>query len=63
NDVVGIVPNREALLRLGTALLAEQHDEWLTMGKRYLTQASLSLLIGGIPATTLGDLLKEGVAV
>ena len=33
------------------------------MGKRYLTQASLSRLIGGVPATTLGDLLKEGVAV
>jgi transposase-like protein len=63
NDVVGIFPNREALLRLGTALLAEQHDEWLTMGKRYLTQASLTRLIGGIPGTTLGDLLKEGVAV
>jgi len=63
NDVVGIFPNREALLRLGTALLAEQHDEWLTMGKRYLTQASLTRLIGGIPTTTLGDLLKEGVAV
>jgi transposase-like protein len=63
NDVVGIFPNREALLRLGTALLAEQHDEWLTMGKRYLTQASLTRLIGGVPATTLGDLLKEGVAV
>jgi len=63
NDVVGIFPNREALLRLGTALLAEQHDEWLTMGKRYLTQASMTRLIGGVPATTLGDLLKEGVAV
>jgi transposase-like protein len=63
NDVVGIFPNRDALLRLGTALLAEQHDEWLTMGKRYLTQASLTRLIGGSPATTLGDLLKEGVAV
>ncbi len=63
NDVVGIFPNRDALLRLGTALLAEQHDEWLTMGKRYLTQASLTRLIGGAPATTLGDLLKEGVAV
>jgi transposase-like protein len=47
SDVVGIFPNRDALLRLGTALLAEQHDEWLTMGKRYLTQASMTRLIGG----------------
>jgi putative transposase len=63
NDVVGIFPNRDALLRLGTALLAEQHDEWLTMGKRYLTQASMTRLLGGIPGTTLSDLLKEGMAV
>jgi len=33
------------------------------MGKRYLTQASLTRLIVGVPSTTLGDLLKEGVAV
>jgi transposase-like protein len=63
NDVVGIFPNRDALLRLGTALLAEQHDEWLTMGKRYLTQASMIRLIGGVPGTTLSELLKEGMAV
>jgi len=63
NDVVGIFPNRDALLRLGTALLAEQHDEWLTMGKRYLTQASMTRLIGGVPGTTLSELLKEGMAV
>jgi transposase-like protein len=63
NDVVGIFPNREALLRLTTALLAEQHDEWSTMGKRYLTQASMSRLLGGIPGTTLSELLKEGLAV
>jgi putative transposase len=63
NDVVGIFPNRDALLRLGTALLAEQHDEWLTTGKRYLTQASMTRLLGGVPGTTLSDLLKEGMAV
>ncbi len=63
NDVVGIFPNRDALLRLGTALLAEQHDEWLTIGKRYLTQASMTRLIGGVPGTTLSELLKEGMAV
>jgi transposase-like protein len=63
NDVVGIFPNREALLRLGSALLVEQHDEWLTMGKRYLPQSSMTRLLGGVPGTTLAELLKEGMAV
>jgi putative transposase len=62
-DVVGIFPNRDSLIRLGGSLLAEQHDEWLTAPKRYLPQASLSRLLGGGPMPTLGDLLKEGIAV
>lgn len=62
-DVVGIFPNREALIRLGGSLLAEQHDEWLTADKRYLPQASLTRLLGGTANPTLGELLKEGIAV
>ena len=62
-DVVGIFPNRDALIRLGGSLLAEQHDEWLTADKRYLPQASMSRLLGGPVNPTLGDLLKEGIAV
>lgn len=43
--------------------LAEQHDEWLTAERRYLPQASITRVLGGAPLLTLGDLLKEGVAV
>lgn len=62
-DVVGIFPNREALLRLTGSLLAEQHDEWLTTERRYLPEGSVVRLLGGQPNPTLGELLKGGAAV
>jgi transposase-like protein len=54
-NVVGIFPNDTSVLRLASAVIAEQHDEWAVVDRRYLSEGSMSTLYEAVEPSALPE--------